>query len=202
MKRYTYPCRYADLVPRFGRPVPQLCMITNLVVDYLLDRYGDLLDNLNQGWLSPQSLQVYADAIHNNCWGFIDGTVRPICQPKENQRMVYNGHKRVHALKFQSIVTPNGLIANLFGPVEGRRHDSGMLAMSGLLLQLQQMSFSPAGQAMCIYGDPAYPHNIHYSHLSRDFSSAAMMDHNLTMDTHSNQLLLLHVVTAECELLS
>ena len=43
---------------------------------------------------------------------------------------------------------------------------------------------------------------IHYSHLSRDFSSAAMMDHNLTVDTHSNQLLLLHVVTAECELLS
>jgi len=44
--------------------------------------------------------------------------------------------------------------------------------------------------------------SIHYSHLSRDFSSAAMMDHNLTVDTHSNQLLLLHVVTAECELLS
>ena len=130
LKQYTYPCRNADLVPSFGRPVPQLCMITNLVVDYLLDRFGDLLYNLNQGWLSPQSLQVYADGIHNkgaaldNCGGFIDGTVRPICRPKENQRMVYNGHKRVHALKFQSIVTPNGLIANLFGPVEGRRHDN------------------------------------------------------------------------------
>ena len=89
LKRYTYPCRYADLVPRFGRPVPQLCMITNLVVDCLLDIYGDLLHNLNQAWLSPQSLQVYADAIHNkgaaldNCWEFIDGTVSPICQPKE-----------------------------------------------------------------------------------------------------------------------
>ena len=23
------------------------------------------------------------------------------------------------------------------------------------------MSFSPTGQAMCIYGDPAYPHRIH-----------------------------------------
>ena len=89
LKRYTYPCRYADLVPRFGRPVPQLSMITNLVVDCLLDIYGDLLHNLNQAWLSPKSLQVYADAIHNkgaaldNCWEFIDGTVRPICQPKE-----------------------------------------------------------------------------------------------------------------------
>ena len=35
----------------------------------------------------------------------------------QNQRIVYNGHKRVHALKFQSIVTPNGLISNLHGPV-------------------------------------------------------------------------------------
>ena len=26
LKRYAYPCRYADLMPRFGRPVPQLCM--------------------------------------------------------------------------------------------------------------------------------------------------------------------------------
>ena len=167
LKRFTYPCRYADLLPRFGRPVPQLCMVTNHMVDYLFNRYGDLLQNLDQPWLAPHHLQMYADAIHNkgaaleNCWGFIDGTVRPICRPKDNQRMVYNGHKRVHAIKFQSIVTPNGLIANLFGPVEGRRHDSGILAMSGLLPQLQHISFSPTGQAMCIYGDPAYPHRIH-----------------------------------------
>ena len=29
----------------------------------------------------------------------------------------YNGHEKVHAIKFHSVVTPNGLIANLFGPV-------------------------------------------------------------------------------------
>ena len=52
-----------------------------------------------------------------NCWGFIDGTVRPICRPGENQNVVYNGHKRVHALKYQSVVAANGLVANLYGPV-------------------------------------------------------------------------------------
>ena len=51
------------------------------------------------------------------CFGFIDGTVRPIARPGENQRVVYNGHKRVHALKFQSVVLPNGLIGNMYGPV-------------------------------------------------------------------------------------
>ena len=75
--------------------------------------------------------------------------------------MVYNGHKRAHALKFQSIVTPYGLIASLFGPVKGRRRDSGILEMSGLLPQLHHMSVPPTGQAMCIYGDPTYPHRIH-----------------------------------------
>ena len=56
LKRFTYPCRYADLVPRFGRPVPQLCMIIHLVVDYLFNRYSYLLHNLNQAWLSSQNL--------------------------------------------------------------------------------------------------------------------------------------------------
>ena len=46
----------------------------------------------------------------------------------------------MNALKFQSVAAPNGMIANLFGPVEGRRHDSALLAMSGLLNQLQERS--------------------------------------------------------------
>lgn len=39
----------------------------------------------------------------------------PISQPVENQRIVY---KRVHALKFQSVVLPNGLVGHLYGPVD------------------------------------------------------------------------------------
>ena len=122
---------------------------------------------LDQPWLSPENLQLFAATVYNkgaalnNCWGFVDGTVRPICRPQRYQRAVYNGHKRVHAIKFQSDITPNGMIANLYGPVEGRRHDSGMLAMSGLLELLEQHLFSPTGQALCIYGDPAYPHRLH-----------------------------------------
>ena len=29
LKRLAYPCRYADMVPQFGRPIPVLCMVTN-----------------------------------------------------------------------------------------------------------------------------------------------------------------------------
>ena len=45
--------------------------------------------------------------------------------------------------------------------VEGKRHDSGMLADSGLLQELEPYAFSPTGEPMCIYGDPAYPLRVH-----------------------------------------
>ena len=59
-----------------------------------------------------------------------------------NQRIMFNDH-RIYAIKFQSVVKPNGLIANSLGPVEGRKHDSGMLGDSGLLRELQQHAHGP-----------------------------------------------------------
>ena len=136
LKRFAYPCRYVDLIPRFARPEPQLCMISNAVLNSIYTNWRHLLSDLDQPWLSSHNWQMFAEVIKEkgaalqNCWGFINGTVRPISRPGRNQRVMYNGHKKVHAIKFQSIATPNGLIANLYGPVEGKRHDSAMLAMS------------------------------------------------------------------------
>ena len=96
-----------------------------------------------------------------NCFGFVDGTVLPFFRPGQNQRILFNGHKPIHALEFQSVVIPNRLICNLHGPVEGRRHDSGMLAEFHLLDQLQLHAYTPNGEPLCIYGDPAYPLGVH-----------------------------------------
>ena len=71
----------------------------------------------------------------DNVWGFIDGTLKACCKPSQHQRSVYNGHKRIHSLKYQSVTTPSGMIVNLYGSIEGRRHDSAILALSGLLQQ-------------------------------------------------------------------
>ena len=123
LKRVAYPCRYSDMIHRFARPVPVLSMVTNKVLNHLYQIHGHRLTQWNDAILHPQALEQYAEAIHNkgaplqNCFGFIDGTVRPISRPRDNQRRVYNGHKRVHALKFQSVIIPNGLIANMYGPV-------------------------------------------------------------------------------------
>ena len=123
LKRVAYPCRYSNMMWRFGRPVPVLSMVSNHVLDYIFNLHSHRILNWNQNLLSPAKLQVYSYSIVakgaalQNCFGFIDGTLRPISRSGELQRIVDNGHKRVHALKFHSVALPNGLIGNLFGPL-------------------------------------------------------------------------------------
>lgn len=124
LKGFTYPWWYFDMLSRFARPILQLCMKSKWVMDFIYQTHHHRLKNFNQPCLSQASLQNYTEVIHVTgaplriCWGFIDGTIRPVSRPGKNQRVLYNGHKRVHAIKFQSIAAPNSLIANLFGPVE------------------------------------------------------------------------------------
>ena len=123
LRRLAYPCRLSDLVQRFGRPVPELSLILTEVVAFIYDRHSHLISDWNEALLSPDKLESYAAAISvkgaalNNCFGFIDGTVRPICGPKKHHMTVYNGHKRCHAHKFQSVALPNGMVANLYLPI-------------------------------------------------------------------------------------
>lgn len=56
---------------------------------------------------------------------------------------------------FQSVIAPNGVIAHLFGPIEGKRHDAFMLGASGILPQLETIT-KPNGEPYVVYGDPAY----------------------------------------------
>jgi len=98
-------------------------MITNHVMETVYNQHHHRLTAWNRTLMNPPLLQTYADAIRRkgsalpNCFGFIHGTVRPICRPQENQRIVYNRHKRVHGLKYQSVSLPCGMIANMYGPV-------------------------------------------------------------------------------------
>ena len=83
--RLAYPCRYVDLwtvCSIFVRPVPEICMIFNNVLDWIYNTHGLHLTSWNQPFLSPDSLEEYANAIHQqgspltNCFGFVDGTIR------------------------------------------------------------------------------------------------------------------------------
>ena len=74
------------------------------MLDDVFEKFKERLTSLDHVWLNPQA---FSDAVHakgaalENCWGFIDGTVRRIARPIRNQRVMFSGHKRVHCIKFQ-----------------------------------------------------------------------------------------------------
>lgn len=162
LRRLCYPNRYCDLERMFGRDRTELSSIFNHTIDHLYHRFDAKFHGMNDPWFK-NNLQEFADAVSaagsplENIVGFVDGTVRPVCRPKDHQREMFNGHKRYHGLKFQSVVAPNGLIVDLYGPIEGRRHDCFMLAESGLLNTLDTLGEDEAGRPFGIYGDPAFP---------------------------------------------
>ena len=117
-------------------------------------------------------MPYYAERVYQKCglvetvWGFIDGTLRKTCCPSLFQKLMYSGHKCCHGIKFQSVVTPDGLFASMYCPVSGNRHDSYLLSSSGLLNKLQELmpDDAPEDIAAVIYslfGDPSYPQSIH-----------------------------------------
>ena len=65
--------------------MPELSIISNTVMNYIYENHRQRLTNWNQTFLNPAKLEEYTQAISNrgaalkNCFGFIDGTVRPIC---------------------------------------------------------------------------------------------------------------------------
>ena len=98
-------------------------MICNRVTGWIYNNHGQKVTWWNHGILNPPLIATYAytvyskGAVLDNCFSFIDGTVRPISWPMSDQRVVYNSHRRVHALKFQAVTLPSALIANIYGPV-------------------------------------------------------------------------------------
>ncbi|KAJ8909236.1 hypothetical protein NQ315_003287 [Exocentrus adspersus] len=89
------------------------------------------------------------------CWkAFIDGTARAICRPSEEQETYYSDTD-FHCVKYQSVVTPDGLTVSLMGVFEGRRHDAGIFRESGFYGQLGQKARFENSQYV-VFGDQAY----------------------------------------------
>ena len=62
LKRLAYPNRYFEFIPRFGRPLPQYCIIFYWILDHIYVTFKHLTD-FNVAFLTPQKLDEYADAI-------------------------------------------------------------------------------------------------------------------------------------------
>ncbi|KAG6954529.1 hypothetical protein JG687_00011762, partial [Phytophthora cactorum] len=118
--KLAVPIRWEDIEDFFGRSSSGLSNIFVHVLD-VLDRKFSKLRLFNHE-IAASSIEEYARAVfyagspYTNLWCFIDGTVRGVCRPVPRrvhqkkkrllgQQYIYNGHKRKHALKFQTLVT-------------------------------------------------------------------------------------------------
>lgn len=168
-RRLREPSTLFTVASEFGRSCGQVSRIFSHIIDFLYSRHARVL-YLNRKLISLR-IDDYTAAITRagspvkTCWGFIDGTKQYISRPSarnhasnsyENlQRSVYSGHPRRHCLNWQGITTPDGMIVSMYGPMEGRRHDSTVLITSGIL-----DAFASDPDELFsnkhLYGDPAY----------------------------------------------
>jgi hypothetical protein len=162
LHRLSYPRRYADASIIFRRSLGALSQLFHKVIKTIYQDWKHLLlfDHVR---LTPQILRTLANAVAAkdaplpNCFGFIDGTSVHICRPTRNQEVFYSGYKRYHAIKYQGVVTPDGIIVHLSGPYRGRQHDSSILTDSYLRQYLAEHGIGPEGEQMVLYGDEGYP---------------------------------------------
>ncbi|KFH74000.1 hypothetical protein MVEG_01213 [Podila verticillata NRRL 6337] len=161
LRQLAYPCRLFDLMDIFGRSQSMLSRIFNHTLRIVYQRWRQRLfwDPVR---LNSDKLEEFHHAIRRQnapcltSFAFIDGTVRAVCRPVEGQEHIYNGHKRVHAMKYQSIATPDGIIVHLSGPFAGNRHDSRLFEMSGIAPILRTYAKGTNNRQLTLYGDPAY----------------------------------------------
>jgi hypothetical protein len=100
--------------------------------------------------------------------GFYDDTVLATCRPgsgpnkdglrKSNyiQMAFYNGWKKHHVIKFQTLEFPNGMCGDIYSPRTFKAHDCDLLRDS----QLNQRLAAPhQGDPIeyCVYGDDIFP---------------------------------------------
>ena len=144
-----------------GRSRPSYIIAFYFVLEHITQHFGHCISDINR-WTAWAA--VFAQAIVSagapapRCIGFIDGTIRATCRPSRNQQFAYTGYGRRHGLKFQSVVSPNGLITDLFGPILARRGDGYLLRQSQILQRMAAFC-AAAGGNYYLYGDPAYPLN-------------------------------------------
>jgi hypothetical protein len=138
LHRFAYPIRLASCAQFWGagHNPSQISVIVTWLSSYLFRRYNKLI--YFDGESFAARMQLYVDAIaRKGCplpgaCSFLDATNKSHCRPVRHQRAAFSGHKKRHVLKFQSLVTPDGLVRSFFGPMEGRRTDAWLLSKSNL----------------------------------------------------------------------
>jgi len=162
----AYPTQFADIEMQFGWERSRFSQITWLTALKIWSRWKHLLQ-FDASWLTRSKLAEFAWVIQAKgapldlVAALIDSTLRKNARPVHNQQLVFNGWKLIHCLKYHALISPDGLIIYIYGPVDGRQHDQTVFAQSGLSTILKQYFWTPSSQALYIYGDSGYTPRPH-----------------------------------------
>ena len=190
LQRLAYPSRLSDIYMQFGWERTRFSRITRATAAALYDRWKHLL-RFDPSRLTPEKLGYFGHVMkEKGCpldvvVAIIDGTLRRVARPVRNQRILYNGWKRVHALKFHALITPDGIAVHVYGPVEGRRHDETLYKLSGLEKMLDKHFYDTEGRNLFVFGDPAYGTG---NHLMSPFKGALVTDAQRRWNTQMSRI--------------
>jgi hypothetical protein len=158
-------------------------------LSFMVNQWGYLLSNNFDYWVPM--LDGFAESIRLKCrdlgvlfpedfniCAFTDNTMNATCRagggstndgvfsPRNDpniQRAWYNGWKKLHGLKWQTIDLPNGMNGHVWGPVSVRHNDLWTLQHSNLNDVIRDAQVGRRFQ-FNIYGDSAYMH-LDASHI-------------------------------------
>jgi hypothetical protein len=180
----------------------------------MTEHWGYLLTN-NVGFWTPYFAQ-FAEAIRLMVWekgcyfepgtfaifGFIDNTMNATCRPKggpsrdgvnaprndpQIQEAWYNGWKKLHGMKWQTVDLPNGMTYHAWGAISVRHNDLYSLRHSTIndLIADEQLHHL---LQYYIYGDSAYM-TLDTTHIRASVSTDATESFELELGTDEEDCL-------------
>ncbi|OAD78689.1 hypothetical protein PHYBLDRAFT_163782 [Phycomyces blakesleeanus NRRL 1555(-)] len=167
LRGMVFPARSADLSLLFGKAKSTLSDIFHEMIEKIYFKFYSAL-RFDYCQFRESNLIRFSRAIRErspamNCVGFIDGTFNKMARSIVDQDGVYNGHSRGHGLKYQAVVTPDGITSSIMGPDSGRNHDVRLYhegQLDGMMGEAFDFS-SINGPCYYLYGDSAYTESDH-----------------------------------------
>ena len=171
LARLAYPGRLVDLIARLqlNWSISKASSIIKAGVLHMYRTFRNRILFDERFFMSDARLREFANAIgaaggpFYDCVGFIDGTTCHISRPggdNMQQAAFYSGHKRYHCIRWQGVVTPDGMLASFYGPHPGASNDRGLLNVSKLDDKLSLMFGPSPNNALVskyfLYGDLGY----------------------------------------------
>lgn len=160
--------RWAGRKKLFGGHAPALCEIFWEQIESFIDGRKHLAQGSIATPMIFNRLEPYASAISEvtgpsgvaDVVTFLDAKLYFINRPGGGlQRVLFDGRKKRHGLRWQALVLPGGILALFSGPYEARMNDLRVYSQSRLDLELVP-ALTKIGRQHLVYTDAGYFYRI------------------------------------------